>query len=164
MSRPKVLLPAFACLAFLSFALPATAASPLAGTWTLVAADVIRPDGMRAHDFGEAPKGMLIIDMQGHYSLQIYDSSRPKYASGDRNNGTADEYKANVLGVSAHFGTIEIDTTAHTLTLTSEAASFPNWEGRPQKRIYDMKGDELSYRVEPRPDGSVPISVWRRLK
>jgi len=164
MSYPKVLLPAFACLAFLSFALPAAAASPLAGTWTLVAADVIRPDGTRAHDFGEAPKGMLIIDLQGHYSLQIYDSSRPKYASGERNNGTPDEYKANVLGVSAHFGTIEIDTTAHTLTLTSEAASFPNWEGRPQKRIYEMKGDELSYRVEPRPDGSVPISVWRRLK
>ena len=162
MTFPKTL----ACLILLGSALPGIALaspSPLAGTWTLVAADVIKPDGTRTHDYGEMPKGMLIIDMQGHYSLQIYDSSRPKYLSGDKNTGTPDEYKANVIGISAHFGMIDVDTLSHTFTLTSQAASFPNWEGRPQKRIYELKGDELSYRVEPRSDGSVPVSVWRRL-
>ena len=153
------------CLALLGFA-PATlaATSPLTGTWTLVAADVIRTDGSRGHDYGDAPKGMLIIDMQGHYSLQIYDSSRPKYASGDKNTGTPEEYRANAIGLSTHFGTIEVDAAAHTLTLVSEAASFPNGEGRPQKRVYELKGDELSYRVEPRKDGTIPVSVWRRLQ
>ena len=164
MSYPKALLPALAWLVLLGAAPVSAAETPLAGTWTLVAADVIEPDGTRLHDYGEAPKGLLIIDMQGHYGLQIYDSSRPKYASGDRAKGTPDEYKANVLGISAHFGTIEVDPSAHTMVLTAQAASFPNWEGRPQKRIYELKGDELSYRVEPRPDGSVPLSVWRRLK
>jgi hypothetical protein len=28
---------------------------PLAGTWTLIAADLIRPDGVRVRDYGEAP-------------------------------------------------------------------------------------------------------------
>jgi hypothetical protein len=57
---------------------PATAAdltaSALVGTWTLVAADVIHRDGGRGHDYGDKPKGLLMFDTQGHYSLQIYDS------------------------------------------------------------------------------------------
>jgi hypothetical protein len=36
--------------------------SPLAGTWTLVAADIIRPDGVRERDYGTAPKGLMMID------------------------------------------------------------------------------------------------------
>ena len=35
------------------------AESPLAGTWTLVAADKLLPDGSRQKDYGEAPKGLL---------------------------------------------------------------------------------------------------------
>jgi CheY-like chemotaxis protein len=42
-------------------------------------------------------------------------------------------------------------------------ASFPNWEGKVQKRSYELKGNELSYRVAPRPNGDVPISIWQRL-
>lgn len=31
-----------------------------------------------------------------------------------------------------------------------------------QVRPYEMKGDELSWKVAPRPDGSVPITILRR--
>ena len=137
--------------------------SPLIGTWTLVAADVLLPDGKRAHDYGEAPKGLLIIDGEGHYSLQIYDSSRPKYASGDKKSANLEEYAGNAIGISAHFGKIRVDTAQHVMTLEIEAASFPNQEGSKQMRYYELSGNELSYRVEPRKDGSIPISVWRRV-
>lgn len=159
----KFVLPALAGLALLS-ALPVLAAeSPLAGTWTLVQADVLQPDGRQTHDYGERPKGMLIIDAKGRYSLQIYDSSHPKYATGDRKTGTLDEYRNNALDISSHFGTIDVNTMSHDLTLHIEIASFPNQDGTTQIRHYELKGNELSYRVEPRKDGSVPISVWRRL-
>src|SRR5471030_2337599 len=39
--------------------------SPLAGSWTLVAADVLHADGSRGHDYGAAPIGRLLIDRQG---------------------------------------------------------------------------------------------------
>ena len=159
----KRILPLLTCLALLGGVAKA-AELPLTGTWTLLQADVLTPDGKRSHDYGEAPKGLLIIDAEGRYSLQIYDSLRPKYAAGDRSKGTAEEYKANVMGISTHFGTIGVDTATHTLTLHIEAASYPNQDGTVQKRFYELKGDELSYRVEPRSDGSIPISVWRRLK
>jgi hypothetical protein len=137
--------------------------SPLAGTWTLVAADVVHADGSRARDYGAAPKGLLLIDATGHYSLQIFKSERPRFAAADKLAGTDAEYKAAVLGSSTHYGTVSIDTTAHTLTFKIEAASFPNWEGAAQTRNYELKGDELSYHVPARPNGDTPISVWRRL-
>jgi len=39
-----------------------------------------------------------------------------------------------------------------------------HWEEAEQKRTFELSGDELSYRVPARPDGNIPISVWRRLE
>jgi hypothetical protein len=142
----------------------AAPASALAGTWTLVAADVLYPDGRRAHDYGESPRGRMLVDAQGRYSIQIYQAERPKFSAGDKRKGTAAEFEAAVLGSSCHYGRIEMDPAKATLTFHIEGAAFPNWEGTQQVRAYELKGDELSYRVPPRPDGGVPISVWRRLR
>lgn len=139
-------------------------APQLAGTWVLVAADVVHPNGAREHDYGAAPKGLLMIDPQGRYSLQIFKSERPKFASGDRAHGTPAEYEAAVLGTSTHIGMLTVDPAAHTLVFRIDAASFPNQDGTVQKRTYELAGDELSYRVAPRPNGDVPISVWRRIR
>jgi hypothetical protein len=136
--------------------------SPLAGTWTLVAADVIRPDGTRVRDYGESPRGLLMVDAAGRYAVQIYKTERPRFASGKKDAGTPAEYQAAVLGSSTHFGTIAVDGSVMTMRL--EGSSYPNQEGTEQKRAFELRGDELSYRVPPRPDGSIPISVWRRLQ
>jgi hypothetical protein len=138
-------------------------ASPLAGTWTLAAADVVHPDGSRGPDFGAKPLGLLVIDRQGHYSLQIYKSERTLFASGDKAKGTETEYKAAVMDTSAHFGTVRVDSANNTLIFHLEGASYPNWQGQDQSRRYELKGDMLSYRVAPRPNGDVAISVWRRI-
>ncbi|OEZ61557.1 lipocalin-like domain-containing protein [Duganella sp. HH105] len=137
---------------------------PLAGTWTLVAADQLLPDGTRIHDYGEAPAGLMMIDKQGRYSVQIYRTGRPRFAGGDKKNGTPAEFEAAVLGASTHFGTVAIDSEARTLTFSIASAAFSNWEGTQQKRAYELNGDELSYRVPARPDGHIPLSVWRRVR
>ncbi|UVA78728.1 lipocalin-like domain-containing protein [Pandoraea commovens] len=146
-----------------SHAATPTVAPSLAGTWTLVAADVLHPDGSRARDYGAAPKGLLVIDAKGNYSLQIFKAERPKFASGDKSAGTPAEYKAAVMGSSTHTGTISIDPADGTLTFHIHNASFPNWEGEQQKRNYELKEGVLSYRVRPRPNGDTPISVWQRV-
>jgi len=105
------------------------AVATLAGTWALVAADVLHADGTRARDYGAAPKGLLLIDAQGRYALQIFKAERPRFASGDKLTGTPAEYEAAVLGSSTHFGTISVDPVDGTLTFQIENASFPNWEG-----------------------------------
>ncbi|MGO4222197.1 lipocalin-like domain-containing protein [Lysobacter sp. TAF61] len=136
--------------------------SPLRGTWTLVAADKVLPGGGLARDYGERPKGRLVVDDQGRYSLQIFKSERVRFATDSKADGSADEFKSAVMGSSTHYGTVTIDSEANLLVFSIEGSSFPNWEGTVQKRQYKLDGDELSYRVPPRPDGSVPISVWHR--
>jgi len=79
-----------------------------------------------------APKGLLLIDAQGHYSLQIFKAERPRFASGDKQAATPGEYQAAVLGSSTHFGTIVVEPAAGTLTFRIEHASFPNW-GEPSR-------------------------------
>lgn len=145
---------------------PAVHATPaalpdLAGTWTLVAADVQRPDGSIERDYGAAPRGRLAIDAQGRYTLQIFKAERPRFASADKAAGTSEEFRAAVLGSSTHYGTVALEDGQ--LVFRIEAASFPNWEGTVQRRSFELHGDELRYRVPARPDGGIPISVWRRL-
>ncbi len=162
----------FSLLLFLSMAtLAAAAQSPspaarkspsIVGTWVLTAAYKIRPDGMHASDYGDHPQGLVIFTSDGHYSVQIYRATRLKFSSGDKFKGTAEEYKQACLSTSVHFGTYTLDPVNHTITFHIEHASFPNEDGTTQVRPYQMSGSELSWKVAPRPDGSVPVTVLRR--
>ncbi|CAN5174012.1 hypothetical protein BH09PSE1_BH09PSE1_29880 [soil metagenome] len=134
----------------------------LIGQWTLVAADVQHTDGTVAHDYGATPKGWLTIDEQGRYGLQIFNPERPRFASNNRAEGTPEEYRATVLGVSSHFGSIAVGPEAGDLGFAVVGASYPNWEGITVRSRYALKGDELSWKTPARPNGDVPISVWRR--
>ena len=136
---------------------------PLQGTWTLIAADKILPDGKRARDYGESPKGRLIVDAKGRYSLQIFNSERPLFVSDNKPDASVDELKSAVMGSSTHYGTMAIDERAAVLVFSIEGSSFPNWEGTTQRRQYTLEGAELQYQVPARADGSIPVSVWRRL-
>jgi Lipocalin-like domain len=138
--------------------------APFAGMWTLVAADVIRPDGVRTEDYGPSPHGLVIFTADGHYTLQIYRVARAKFASNDKFRGTAEEYKDASLGMSCHFGTYSVDSAKQTITLKIENASFSNLDGTTRTSAFEMKGDELTWRVPARPDGSIPITTFRRLK
>jgi hypothetical protein len=128
-----------------------------------LAADVRHADGSVGRDFGPTPRGMLFIDAEGRYSLQIFDSERKPFATGDKSKATEVEYRAAVLGVSSHFGKVDVDPAKGTLNFHISKASFPNWEGTEQVRFYELKANELSYRVATRPNGDTPISIWRRV-
>lgn len=159
---PGVMLAVLAGLATPGMAEPAPE-FPLHGTWTLVAADKILPGGAVARDYGEQPKGRLVVDARGRYSLQILKSERLRFAGNSKADGSTDEFRSAVMGSSTHYGTLSIDESAGQLVFAIEGASFPNWEGTVQRRQYTLDGRELSYRVPPRSDGSIPVSVWRRL-
>lgn len=138
-------------------------AFPLQGTWTLVAADKLLPGGETVRDYGESPKGRLVVDGKGRYSLQIFKSERLRFASDSKADGSVDEFRSAVMGSSTHYGRMTIEPGAGVLVFSIEGSSFPNWEGTVQRRQYQFDGAELRYQVPPRADGGIPISVWRRL-
>src|SRR3569832_1981780 len=87
----------FACAAVLAIAAgpPAPAEdqaqSSLQGTWVMESAFEIRADGTRTTTYGEHPKGLLMVDVAGRYTLQIFRVDRPTFAAADKARGTPDE-------------------------------------------------------------------------
>lgn len=145
--------------------LMATAQSAsIVGTWALTAAEKILPDGTRSSDYGANARGLVIFTADGHYSVQIYRADRLKFSSGDKLKGTAEEYKEASLSMSVHFGTYSVDPVTHTITFHLNRSSFPNQDDTTQVRPYEMNGNELSWKVAARPDGSIPITVLRRIQ
>jgi Lipocalin-like domain len=151
--------------ALLAVSLSATAQEPnIAGTWALVGAEKLLPDGTRVSDYGPNPHGLVIFTTDGYYSVQIYRAERLKFSSGDKFKGTLEEYKEASVTMSVHFGRYSVDSVKHTITFRIDRSSVPNLDDTTAVRPYELKGEELSWRVAPRPDGSVPITTLRRAK
>jgi Lipocalin-like domain len=136
----------------------------IVGTWALTGADKILPDGTRVSDFGANPHGLVIFTSDGHYAVEIYRADRLKFSSADKLKGTPEEYKDASLGMSVHFGRYAVDSVKGTISFQIDRASFPNWDDTTQVRTYEMVGDGLTWKVPARPDGSIPLTVLRRIK
>jgi Lipocalin-like domain len=140
------------------------AALPITGTWVMQAAYEILVDGTRTTNYGEHPKGLMIVDPNGRYSLQIFRPDRPKFVLGVKAQGTPEEFRAASLGSSTHFGRIVVDQTERNLTFMIEASSYPNWEGTEQVREFSFANDTLTYAVPASAsgNGTIAYSVWSR--
>jgi hypothetical protein len=136
----------------------------IVGTWILTAADKLLPDGTRVPDYGSNPRGLAIFTADGYYSIQVYRAERRKFSSGDKFNGTPEEYKEASLSMSVLFGRYTIDPAQAMLTLHIDRSSVPNLDDTTQVRPYELKGDTLSWKVPARKDGSIPITAFRRAK
>ena len=133
------------------------------GSWKLIAADKLLPDGTRVADYGAQPHGMAIFTADGHMMIEVFRDIRIKFAGNDRAKGTFEEYKDASLSSSCSFGTYSVDAATSKVTMKIDRATFPNYDDTTQVRAYELKGDTLSWRVPARPDGSIPITVLRRI-
>jgi hypothetical protein len=134
------------------------------GTWTMVSNVNTRPDGSKYEALGPNPRGVFILDANGHFALTIIGEGRPKFASNSRLEGTADENKSAVHGAIAYFGTYTVNESDHTLTFHIERCTFPNWDGTEQKRLVTVTGDEMKYTNTAASGGGKAELVWKRAK
>lgn len=124
----------------------ATTAKQLEGLWSLVSLETVAQDGTRKPgSVGTNPKGLFIFDRSGRYSNQIFQADLLKFASNNKQTGTAEENKAVVQGTLSHFGTYKVNEKDGTFTVLPEASSFPNWTGVEQPaRKFAIVGDTLT--------------------
>ena len=106
---------------------------------------------------------MAIFTADGYYVIEVFRNVRIKFASNDRTKGTLEEYKDASLSASCLFGTYSVDPATNKVTMKIDRATFPNNDDTTQVRAYELKGDILSWRVPARPDGSIPVTVFRRI-
>jgi hypothetical protein len=137
-----------ALVALLVIAAGETAAQSLkeriVGTWEFVVAEVTAADGKKSFPFGETPKGILIFTPDGRFAQIHVAADVPKFASGNRLTGTAEEYAAINRRSLSVFGTYTIDEDKKTVTYKIVSSTFPNWEGEAQTRTIDkLTADEF---------------------
>ena len=141
----------------------AESSNDLVGSWRFVTNETTRPDGSKFDTYGAKPKGILMFDSSGRFSLFIANPERSKFASGNRLNGTPDEYKAAMQGSISYFGSYKVDESAKLINFEIEASSFPNWDGVTQQRPFSISGDELRFTNSSGSSGGSVLVVLKRL-
>ncbi len=166
----RAALPALAALTLLAFAAGGAGnktgklKQQLIGTWTMVS-DTVDQGGTKVEPFGPSPKGAMLLTSDGHFSIVLTRPDVPKFASGSRTGGTAEENQAAMAGGIGYFGTYTVSDADKTVHLHVEASTFPNWSGSDQKRIVALSGDEMTV-TNPTPSigpGTATL-VWKRAK
>ena len=160
----------FAAVATLALALSAGSAiaqslkQQIVGTWDFTVAEVTAADGKKSFPFGETPKGILIFTPDGRFAQIHVASDVPKFASGNRLTGTAEEYAAISKRSLSVFGTYTVDEAKRTVTYNIVSASFPNWAGEAQTRVIDKLTAEEFVNTNPSVAGGrgSASNVYRR--
>jgi hypothetical protein len=155
-------------ITFASAQAPKPLKEQVLGTWTLASINNTRIDGTKYELFGPDASGLLILDDNGRYSLQIFRRSRPAFA-GARMEGTAAENKAAVQGMISHFGTYKLNEDERSISFHIQSSSYPNWDKTEQKRNIVILVDQLSWSDPLPPTGPQSTDlrsdlVWLRVK
>ena len=137
----------------------------LVGAWTLVSIIATDKAGNKSDRRGPNPKGLLIFEASGRYSILTSRADLPNFAIDNVNQGTAEENKAVMTGMIANVGTWSVDEKTKTITTNVEAGSFPNLNGKTQTRVVSsLTADELRYVNGASVSGTVDEATWRRAK
>ena len=142
----------------------AQTARDVAGTYELVSVVSTAADGTKTDFLGPNPKGIAVYERGGRFVVVLTRSDLPKFASGSRLQGTADENKAIVQGSISYFGTWSV--TGKVITLHVDGGSWPAWNGTDQTReiaALDKKG-LTTVNAAPSVGGPPVTTVWRRVK
>ena len=135
----------------------------LVGTWTLVSSSQTTKTGVKSDRWGLNPKGRAIFEANGRYVFMIFRSDIPKFAVNNLTQGTAEENKAAIQGMTANYGTWTVDEATKTITTNVEGASFPNLMGGGQKRVISsITADELKYTNISSLIDTIDEAVWKR--
>ena len=143
---------------------PSLKAQLVGSAWAMGVVAVNRKDGTRADVFGPNPNGVLMFHPDGHFVLFSSRPGRPKYASGNRVQGTPEEFRETVLGSIAYFGSYSVDEEKKIFVIKIKGSTFPDYEGTEQMRPFTIVGDELrSINPNPSQGGAALDLVLKRL-
>jgi Lipocalin-like domain len=111
--------------------------------------------------FGPNPNGRIVFTNNGQYFSLNTRPDLPKFASGNRMQGTADENKAIVQGSIGSFGTYSVSPDGKVLILKIEGSTWPSWVGIEQKRNFTVVGNEMKYTVAASIGGTSELTYKR---
>jgi hypothetical protein len=144
----------------------ARADSPVLGIWKLISLQTEADDGTVTYPFGNDVAGLLMIDAEGYFSVQLMDTKRPSFKSGDPRHGTPEEVKTAFENYIGYYGTFDLDETKGATIFHVRGAWLPNWIGTDQIRYYALSENRLSISTAPVLYGgktAVGKLIWERV-
>ncbi|HEX6464932.1 MAG TPA: lipocalin-like domain-containing protein [Vicinamibacterales bacterium] len=136
----------------------------LIGHWKLVSLAAVNGSDIE-YPMGQDIEGVITYDQTEHMAVQMMRHDRPRFASGDMEQGTPAEVSAAVMGYSAYFGTYSVDESAAVVTHHVRGSLFPNWVGTDQQREIILDGDRMTLTSQPILfEGKMRVfrAVWKR--
>ena len=98
--------------------------------------------------------------------LHLMRVDRPRFASDDQMQGTAEEIQASFKGSISYFGMYEFDPENGYILHYVESSIFPNMEGSTQKRFFELSDNLLQLETPPINLGgekAVGVLTWERI-
>src|SRR5882757_9915414 len=135
----------------------------VAGTWKLISG-YMDNHGKRIDVLGPNPSGMVIFTEDLHFMVIVHNPDIPKFASGDRANGTAEEYKTAVTNSLGVYGTYTIDEHGDFLEQHVIGSTFQNMNGSSRGRnelTEKVEGNRMTENLKIA-DGVTITIVWQR--
>ena len=128
----------------------------LIGTWRLVSAENVQPDGSSQAfpEYGPHPIGYLMYDSTGHMCVTLANPNPLHWA--DPANPTDAERALTHKGMFAYCGTYEVREKESQVIHRPELAEWPHYVGSDQVRNFRFEGDRLILSSEEtRPGGEL---------
>ena len=146
----------------------ADALPPIAGTWSVVSVEVVRPSGEVLTEWlGKHPTGTIVYLPSGYVAVQVMRDPRPTIAGADYDAATPAEKIAAIDGYYAYYGTYEIDVASRTVIHSVQASLRPAEVGTRYRRHFEIAGDRLTLTTPPYDEsGESRFNrlVWQRIK
>lgn len=133
------------------------------GAWTLASYERIDSSGIISYPMGTDPVGRITYDGFGRMSAQLMRRDRPKFASANRQQGSAEEIRSAFTGYIGYYGPYSLHEKESTVIHHVECCSFPNWVGTDQVRLFEFDGDRLILRAAG-PEKSENKLIWVRAR
>ena len=123
----------------------------LIGTWRLVSAEALRPDGSLQPfpEFGPHPIGYLMYDKTGHMCVTLANPNPPHWADPAKPSDT--ERAMSHRAMEAYCGTYEVREKEGRVIHRPELAEWPYYIGSVQVRNFHIEGDRLILSLEETP-------------
>jgi Lipocalin-like domain len=133
------------------------------GRWKMISA-YMDSHGKRLDILGSHPGGMIIFTEDLQFIVVINNPDIPKFVSGDRSNGTPEEYKTAVTNSLGVYGTYTIDQNGDFLVEHVLGSTFQNMNGTSRGRnelTEKVDGNRMMENLKIADGISVNI-VWQR--
>ena len=116
----------------------------IVGVWQLVSCEGRSLDGQSFLPYGAHPTGKLIYTHDGHMSVILMDSTRPRFLSEDISQASSDEVSSAFRSFDAYSGLWELDSKSGKIDHAIEASRIPNWVGAIHHRFVSLSEGVLS--------------------